>query len=500
MQRVQFDVQQGNTFVNTVGTLSTNVVEGSFPSATVTVFLSGTNTLASLFQDNIGTVKANPFTADSTGHAFFYAANGRYDVQLSGTGIATPFTFADILLFDNAASGALSQVESTLPSPVANQDIFAASSALHRWQMSNNGAAFDTVIGAATTDTLTHKTLDTAGAGNTLKINGTTVSAVTGTGAVVLATSPTLTTPTLSSGTNLISPNVTGTVAGGATYTAPTITGPTITGTVAGGPTITAPTLTGPTISGTVAGSATYTGPTITSPAITGTVSGGATYTGITLSSATFASPTITGTVAGGATYTNPTFTAPVLGVATGTSLNLGATGTLSTTAQSGTGAIAMTTSPIFITPTLGVASGTSISLSSTAVAVGVTDTGVTQIKRLRFTQATAYSAADTAIALSAGWGTTATVSAASGVDEALTFTVNSSGTGQGASPTITITFKDGTFTNPPVVVVVRNDATSPVGAPPHTVTSTATTATITFSGTPVAGSSYLYIVQVLGR
>ncbi|MDE1868055.1 MAG: hypothetical protein KGI08_10160, partial [Thaumarchaeota archaeon] len=47
------------------------------------------------------------------------------------------------------------------------------------------------------TETLTNKTYDTAGAGNVLKINGTQVSAITGSGAVVLATSPSLTTPTL---------------------------------------------------------------------------------------------------------------------------------------------------------------------------------------------------------------------------------------------------------------------------------------------------------------
>ena len=55
----------------------------------------------------------------------------------------------------------------------------------------------DTLVGKATTDTLTNKTFDTAGTGNCLKINGTGITAVTGTGAVVLATSPTLVTPVL---------------------------------------------------------------------------------------------------------------------------------------------------------------------------------------------------------------------------------------------------------------------------------------------------------------
>lgn len=54
-----------------------------------------------------------------------------------------------------------------------------------------------TVVNKDSTDVLTNKTLDTAGAGNILKINGTAISDKTGTGKVVLDTSPTLVTPVL---------------------------------------------------------------------------------------------------------------------------------------------------------------------------------------------------------------------------------------------------------------------------------------------------------------
>ena len=51
----------------------------------------------------------------------------------------------------------------------------------------------DTLVGKATTDTLTNKTFDTAGTGNVFKIAGTQISANTGTGSNVLATSPSVT-------------------------------------------------------------------------------------------------------------------------------------------------------------------------------------------------------------------------------------------------------------------------------------------------------------------
>lgn len=73
--------------------------------ATVTVYIAGSLTLATLFADTIGTPKANPFTADlNDAYLDFYAANGHYDVQLSGgvapNEITTPYVWGDILLAD----------------------------------------------------------------------------------------------------------------------------------------------------------------------------------------------------------------------------------------------------------------------------------------------------------------------------------------------------------------------------------------------------------------
>lgn len=137
-------------------------------------------------------------------------------------------------------------------------------------------AGTDTLVGRASTDTLTNKTYDTAGSGNVFKVNGTQVSAVTGTGSVVLAAGPTITGH----------PTVEGVTSTGATGTgnyvfsvSPTITGhPVVEGVTSTGATGTgnfvfsaAPTLTGhPTIEGVTSTGATGTGKLVfdTAPAL----------------------------------------------------------------------------------------------------------------------------------------------------------------------------------------------------------------------------------------
>jgi hypothetical protein len=70
---------------------------------TVTVYLTGTVTIASIFDDEGFTAKANPFVGSSTGLAHFYAADGKYDVKFTGGTPSlggTGYTLGSVLLDD----------------------------------------------------------------------------------------------------------------------------------------------------------------------------------------------------------------------------------------------------------------------------------------------------------------------------------------------------------------------------------------------------------------
>jgi hypothetical protein len=55
--------------------------------ATVRVYIAGTSTLATLYSDNIGTIKSNPFLTNTfDGRYNFYAANGTYDITFTYPG------------------------------------------------------------------------------------------------------------------------------------------------------------------------------------------------------------------------------------------------------------------------------------------------------------------------------------------------------------------------------------------------------------------------------
>lgn len=96
-QRTQGWCEQGGHTVTLQGSIpSVSKAQQSYPRCNVRVFLTGTVTLATLYSDTANTPLANPFTADQFGHWFFYSQAGRYDVQISGGGLAAPYTFGDI--------------------------------------------------------------------------------------------------------------------------------------------------------------------------------------------------------------------------------------------------------------------------------------------------------------------------------------------------------------------------------------------------------------------
>lgn len=99
---------------------------------------------------------------------------------------------------------------------------------------------------------------------------------------------------------------------------------------------------------------------------------------------------------------------------------------------------------------------------------------------------------------LGSGWGSTATFTA-TGFDSALIVSVTTGGSGLAANAQITVTFKDGTFTNAPVCQITRGD----VNAPGSTITScstSATTATLFFNGVPVTATTYTFDITQVGK
>lgn len=71
--------------IDTVANQSNSLIAG----ATVTVFVSGTNSLAVLYSDDGLTIKPNPVTTNANGVFDFFVADGVYDLQVSGPNIAT---------------------------------------------------------------------------------------------------------------------------------------------------------------------------------------------------------------------------------------------------------------------------------------------------------------------------------------------------------------------------------------------------------------------------
>lgn len=144
------------------------------------------------------------------------------------------------------------------------------------------------------------------------------------------------------------------------------------------------------------------------------------------------------------------------------------------------------------LTATTGNVTATAGDLVATAGGVTATS-GLINARRYGGTGGTAIVAGD--FAIGGGFGTTASISnVKSGSDDTRgAVQVSSSGTGQSANPSIVLTFKDGTYTSVPFAVACFDTGlTSPLtGAAPWGTQAGATTLTLTYFGTPVAGQSY---------
>lgn len=78
--------------------------------ASVTVWNFGTSTNASIYSSNsTSSAASNPLTTDASGRFEFYAADGRYSLQMSAASIQTT-VLSDISLFDASSTAAFSNV------------------------------------------------------------------------------------------------------------------------------------------------------------------------------------------------------------------------------------------------------------------------------------------------------------------------------------------------------------------------------------------------------
>lgn len=197
MEKLQGWCQQGGQQVQTGANLSTTRVQRSYPSCTVSIYNSGTAVLATIYSDNMSTPKANPFSASATALWFFYAANARYDVTISGGGLASPITYSDFLL-DDSSTGI-----TTLNGLTATTQTFATGT---------SGTDF-AIVSATSTHTFN---LPTASGTNTGKLSAADWSTFNGKESVLTFNSP------LSRSTNTISLGTVGITNGGTGQTTQT--------------------------------------------------------------------------------------------------------------------------------------------------------------------------------------------------------------------------------------------------------------------------------------
>lgn len=324
-QSVIVDCRQGGQPVVTSGLTSTTKVLQSFPSCTITVSIHGGGA-ATIFSDNSGTPLANPFTAQNNpypGAGFFYAANGRYDITISGGGITSPLTFSDILLNDPATLTGCSQL------PALTGDVTSA-----------GGTCATVLPNIATPGTGLKTTINAKG-----QVTSNTSAASTDLSDTALIAR-------LNAAANFgLNPITAGNITGLAgVFTTVSNNGETVAGEVS------------PDVTGRQLGDVTHRWDAfIRNLDVAGTITGAITGNGTSGSI-----PKFTGTsTVGNSSITDNGTTVSTSEVMASLGLNINSTGLLSTTAQSGTGSLCMTTNCVMVTPNIGVASGTSLALTT---------------------------------------------------------------------------------------------------------------------------------------
>jgi hypothetical protein len=132
---------------------------------------------------------------------------------------------------------------------------------------------------------------------------------------------------------------------------------------------------------------------------------------------------------------------------------------------------------------------------NTSGTSAGLSGTPTISVKRVNAHGGTVPTSSS--LVASSGWGTSPVITIVGGTDQGLSFTIQAKAT-VGANPTITYTFKDGTWTTVPVVVACRTDINAATGAPTASVNNdwavtsvTATAVVFTFNGTPVANTTY---------
>lgn len=93
----------GYTISSCSSSTACTITSSAGTQATPVSYSMATSAPAAVFSDNAGTIKSNPFSVSSTGYWFYYADNGSYANQYSGTAIAVTFTNPALPLIDPAS-------------------------------------------------------------------------------------------------------------------------------------------------------------------------------------------------------------------------------------------------------------------------------------------------------------------------------------------------------------------------------------------------------------